>query len=285
MLRLEKTSAALYYLMGDNTRQFGQHLRTDIVVGQPGINVGETMFDPTLYDSSAINPLAITPMLLGTDMPYADLRVPYAPVELNVVVEDNSGSRMKHEWIEPIVECKRTIGTELVRLIEDAKQPADSVKLHVVGAPSDLSAYGRHDVTVIETNTSEESTRAVAEICRKGISFIISNFERLPLDEMKDINFRNIVGIKVNHPLEIAYPANTGVWTLSGLKEVNTNNPKKLDEINEKLMAKHLDIVRRLGSKSVRMAKVVYDDSYRSGLNVAEIDRELSSAVLELSCT
>ncbi len=282
MYRLEKTSAALYDLMGDNTRQFGQHLRTDIVVGQPGINVGETRFDPTLHEVGAVNPIALTPMMLDTDMPYVNLRIPYRPVELNVVIDDNSGLEIKHEWIKPLAKYRAKIGAELVSSIEDSKQPDDSVKLFVVGNPSEASIYDR-TAKIVETKTADESAAVAAEICSKGISIVISNFENFPIDQKEDIDFRQIVGVKANHPRDIVYLPNTGTWTLGGLKEVNTDNQKDLRKVNEKLLAKHNGIIQKLGSKGMHLAKVVYDERFKDGIDIPYVDKELSKAILGLS--
>jgi hypothetical protein len=281
MVRLEKTAAALYDLLGGPEVRFGQHITNTVVAGQYGLAVGETMLDPTVHDMGDMNPFALTPMMLEDDIPYVDLNMPYRSVELNVIVDDDSAKPLRHEWLRPMKEYRQTLAKTLVSEIEDSKQPEDVVNLHVIGSPSDPESYGR-GVNIQETKSPEESAKVAAEICRNGIAIIISNFMELPIGQSETDRFSQLIAVKANYPIELSYPANSGVWSLGGTASIDTNNSKELRAKNVKLAEFHQSIVRRLVAKGAHIAHVVYDPNFSDGFNKQDVDFKLAQSVREL---
>ena len=282
MNRLEETSAALYDLLSYQNTSFGQHLRHDIVSGQSGNKIGETRFDPSIHNIASINPIALTSIAFGDEVPYVDVVMPYHGIKLNVIVDDDSGRENSHDWLKPVTDYRRKVGHQIMKALEDSKQPNDSIEMHVIGSPSDPSIYDRQAM-IHETNTALQSATRAAEICQTGLSFLISNFAKLPITEGTNYDFKRAIAVKANYPLELNYPGNTGVWSLGGRKSVNTNYPPELAKVNQRLFEWHASIGERLGAKGLQLAKIVYDPNYSDGFNRDAIDKELAKSIKRLS--
>lgn len=283
MARLPETTRAIASLRTDLTQEFGMHVGQTVMHGVPGLVVGEERFDPSRHPVSAINPLSMMELGLDSPMPYVRQVLPYKTLEMNVVVHDDSGDYEMPEWLEPVIGFRDSLAVDTKHSIEASKQVGDKVNLFVVGNPARPSLYGREAEVVKNTEQPEAAAQAVADIARSGLSFIISDFNRLPLHRVSQANFKRSVGVKANHPIELEFPANTGVWPLGGGASVDTGNRRELKSANKGLQKSHAQIAANIGQAGLAHLQVVYDNQFRSGLDREAFDRPLATILRRMS--
>lgn len=277
MARLHNTSQALYqWRVNHRELDFGLHASGQVANGIDGVAIGEEQFDPSRHTADMIDPMSMGEAMF--DVPHVAMVVPYRNEQMNVVLHQDPALRNLPSYLQPIREQKQKLAEDLVSSLESSKQVGDQVNLFVVG-DSDVEVPRRVPATIIgETEQPEEAAQAVAGVCVRGLTFVISDFNALPIEKSMPSQFKNTVAIKVNHLLEKELPANVGRISMGGLKEVNTNKAKQLQAVNEGLRQKHEGIAVSLQDQGLAVAEVVYgspDQPHDSKTTDAQIARAI----------
>lgn len=291
MNRLPETQQAISQLAANRPLMFGMHDNDQLKIGVPGHVVAEIPFDPALHDPSAINPLSIWEDILGE--PHVQQVIPSNPLAVNIVVhregrdvsKETAGrkgsqpsSELQQELIVPVSDAKMQLASELREALLGARVPGDKIRSYFVGAPMTAGEAGGSYKA--ETEEPEAASQAIAELCLKGLTFVISDFNRLRLRET-GANKHGLVAVKVNHRLERELPSGVGVIAVGGLREVNTNRAARLEAANNDLAAKHTEIVRRLGQAGAQVASLMVGGR-EPGLDFLATDQALAQAVEQI---
>lgn len=259
-------------------RQYGQgaHTLSAARTGVDGIALGEVQFDPYLHDAYDIKPISLTELLTG--QPQVDVVRPNFPVHINVVTDyTDKGDN------DPIARSKRNVAHTVTKYLEEAlSSVADRLDTYAVGSGmSHGSAILDAEELAQEDASEEEKAEAVASLCMRGLTVVISDFAGLPLYGTNG-DFSETVGIKLNHLLERNVPANMGVIAISGGVEVNTNKPKKLAPVNNLLEHNHQEAISRLKDAGLSMASLVARADKIGGFDQTQSDKEISLAIKAL---
>lgn len=279
-MRLPNTQYELQELRSNESMQYGMHVGYEVAVGVQGVEVGETPFNASHHTIDAINPLSI--MESATDMPHVTQVMPYRPIELNVVVHQSPDDRLMPKYLQPIRSHKRQLANGIREAISESQQVMDRTNLYVVGDASSLDELNDGAEVIEGTEDHSIASQAIASICLRGLTFVISDFNTLKLD-IPGANYRETVAIKANHAFELAFPANVGRITLGGLKEVNTRKPKELAKVNQGLLQKHTSIANSLSDAGLAVAKVVYNDALPMGTNFDAADASIAAAIRDIT--
>jgi hypothetical protein len=278
METLRETGYELNQLLSDQKFRFGLHMGDQIVVGQPGIKIGEIPFDPLMHEAEHIDPLSTMEMM--TDMPYVAQVIPFRPLELNVVLHRDVRDRDLPDVVRPIGRQKFDLAVNLIEALNNSAPIGDTANMYVVGDTENVQES--RDLTVVKgTETDKAASEAVAELCLQGLTFVVSNFESLKLPENKPA-FAKTVAVKANHKLELAIPDNVGDWQMDGRKTVNTNNSKKLAKENEAITRKHQAVIDGLRRSGLIVATVAFDNQLSQGFDMAAADKSLAGSLKEL---
>jgi hypothetical protein len=278
MAELFQTSQALQELSAEKSRRYGLHYAEQITVGSTGMIVGETPLDPVKHSPSAISPISFNEMVLG--IPYVQIEVPKRPVEYNVVLHRDVAERCLHPYLQPVREFKTALTSGIARAIIFAKQPSDRVNVFHVGDASEPLSGPWHSETVRDTDEPEAAAKAVEDICMSGLTFVISDFNRLPVNSGNRI--ARGIAVKANHGIELEIPANVGEISVEGADSVRTWKPKELARANAVLTDMHTTIRQNLGSAGLQVVQLALNNQIEMPYNVRNADTEIASAIRAL---
>ena len=278
--QLHQTRQALFELRSLENQGVGMHLGANVAVGMPGLPIGEVMFDPSRHPASAIDPFSMMESLTGT--PHVTQVMPYRPTEMNVVLHQNDET-VTADWLKPVHEHKRALAHGLVEALEESKQIPDRTNYYVVGAASNKEVLPNGAEIIGGTDSPEAAAQAVAEICLRGLTFVISDFENLPLGAVTSALYPRAIAIKANHQVELQIPANAGLLQLDGLGAVETWKVHKLQKKNKQLRHKHTQLEQGLGNAGLYVAQAVYSPQRTVGTNVQAADNSIARAIRSAS--
>ena len=280
MPKFIQTESALAELPSNLFDSRGRHNSFDIKTGVSGVKIGESEYDPTKHTPLDIDPMSTMSMITG--MPYVRQVIPNRPIEANVILHNSkAGSR------SDIFEIKSKLASTLIGEISRA-MPAirDRVNCYVIGDDLELSQEllrlganaikGTEDPVVAATKT--------ADLCMNGLAFILSDFERLPLEEVDHV-FSRTVGIKVNHKYDINIDDLRGrkaVLGVGGSREIRLWKDKDVDSFNEGLEVHDEAIVERLKRIGISVARVISDQNEINGFSVKGADSQIARAINRL---
>jgi hypothetical protein len=283
METLTETRHAIYELRTNEERGFGLHLDEGVAVGVPGIQIGEEPFDQSRHLPEHINPISTQEMMTG--LPHVTMVMPYRPLDMNVVLHQDPRERTMNRYVQPVRSYKRILAQELQAAISDARHVTDTSNLYVVGDARQLNGLSAEAQVLAGTEEPEAAANAVADICRQGLTFIISNFDRLPLENVANFAGKNAVAVKANHEFELSIPAKVGGWPMDSGLEVNTNKSKELIPANEAIAQRNNEIEEMLGSLGLTTAQVTYVNQASQSGNLRDADRQLASAIRAIDAT
>ncbi len=282
MTFLEQTHNTMGDLAGDRQRNFGEHISSVPRANAFGINLGEVTFDPARHELQDINPFSMAEE--STGMPHVRMVLPRRALDIQIVEDrtDNGDdpqiSRAKHRLAEilgeSIIHSKSGI-TDRVKhyLIVDS----DQVKSQKLG----------YDVELIDSSKGAEAvSRTVADICLNGLTFVISDFKSLRLENQSRHNYEKTVAIKINHPAEIEIPAGNVIFELGKGRELDSSKPKELAKFNLILEEKNRIIIERLENAGVSVAQVIFKPvrpDNKLEYNLANADTAIAKAINRIS--
>ena len=273
---LEQTQQALSELSASRQYEFGTHGGLQLKSGVPGTDVGEFPFNPAKHSPVDIYPFSL--MEQATGVPHVRMVIPHRPLEANIVVHHDNLANDDPR----IVRMKRGLAQVVMQEVEDALPGlTDRPFSYEVGGDL-IEAESGLGVETLETQDDQPLTiaRSVAELCAESLTFVISDFKRLPLDEA-GADYSSTIAIKVNHLAEMALPPNIGIVSLGAAAEVNTNKQRELQKFNMELAQQHQSITERLKRAGIAVAQVVFDPRYSPyNFDVTEADKQTAAAVV-----
>lgn len=278
MSLLPETNIALAEWNANRQRETGMHMGPRLAVGVPGQAVSEVQYD--LIRHVGLRPNVMSLMGLVTGEEYIDTVMPAHPLDVNVVVHHDPAQKNLPQYLSPMALYKQRLGSEISTSIDESLTGyADRARVYVVGEPvkEELIDYG---VDVIEgTADGRSAAEATAEICERGLTFVISDFNNFPLHEVASVDFTDTVAIKANHEYEVELPANKGRMSMSGLKEVDTNNSNKLNKALAYQEAMNLEREDRLKAAGIVVARAVFKHAVLAGIDYRCLDDQIAGAV------
>ena len=280
MPKFSQTESALADLPSNLFDSRGRHTSFEVKTGASGIKIGELEYDPNKHTPIDIDPMSTMSMITG--MPYVRQVIPNRPIEANVILHNSkAGSR------SDIFEIKSKLASTLIGEISRA-MPAirDRVNCYVIGDDLELSQEllrlganaikGTEDPVVAATKT--------ADLCMNGLAFILSDFERLPLEDVDHV-FSRTVGIKVNHKYDINIDDLRGrkaVLGVGGSREIRLWKDRDVDSFNEGLEVHDEAIVERLKRIGISVARVISDQNEINGFSIKGADSQIARAINRL---
>jgi hypothetical protein len=268
---LPETRNALMQMLSDEQMRAGVHLADYVTVGAVGVPVGERIFDPHLHSVEDID------LMWMTGMPHVEEVVPFKPLEMNVVLHRNPNDKRMPDWLKPLGAYKQEVASNVASAVFEAKQFGDEANYFVVGDTENESLTDWNAEIVRDTEDPEAASQAIADICLRGLTFVISDFNDLKIQNNSGV--QRSVAIKVNHSLELEVPKVKAIIPFGGLKEVNASNKKQLAKFNEELERTHSDIRLGLGSAGLVVAQVVLDMNKSGSLNAQATDSVIAHAI------
>lgn len=248
----------------------GNHLERREVVGRNGDVVEDRPFIFGQDLIQDINPTSLIGEVLG--MEHVRQVHPGRRLMTNIIVD-----KMDSRDDDRIQAKKEIIAVHIAAtLFASMAQTSDSVKLMV------RQGMNLGDISPTATKlTWLEDDASVQEASSKGISFLINDFARF--DTLDEANKPHpVIGVKVNHPLERNIPSGIGLLGLGNGYELDTSNPKELDEINQRLQVRHRSIVEAMKQTGIRIANVIIEPQFDDGFNPVLADHHISTAVKSL---
>lgn len=284
-LTFTKTDEVLREYGASPVRMRGVHKSDIIRTGTSGQKVIEIPFDPNKHTPDKINPLSIMGMVI--EEPYVTKVRPRYPLIANLVID-----RSKEQSAPGIIAAKNLVASGIRKAIAEA-MPGVSDKLHqyVIGEPMSED-LGDYDLETLELNGDKQKFAvSLAELCMSGLSFVISDFESLPIDQLPQRrfgkgNFSSAVGIKINHPAELDISSTQGyraTLPLFGKREVNLKHADEVEDFNKVLSEHHDRVIDRMNAAGFAVAQVVYNPEFSMGFDPNLADRQISSAIERIS--
>lgn len=280
MTELKQTRHAIFELQSSEERGVGMHMGDELAIGVPGIPIGEVAFDSSRHLAEAINPFSVGEMMTG--MPHVTQVMPFRHLEMNVVLHQDPADRRLHRWLQPVREHKRWLARQLFSAIDDSKQMLDQTNLYVVGDSEDIDDLpGIADIRR-NTESADNASKEIAQICLQGLTFVISDFNNLPLGRLQAA-YTQAIAVKVNHALELKIPANVGIFPLDGATDVDTRKAHKLKAANDGIQVKHSRIEDSLVESGFRLARAVYDPKSSVSDSLSATDENIAKAIRSFS--
>lgn len=272
MADLYETQRALTELAANQQYGFGVHSALQVRTGMSGLDVGEMPFDPARHSVSSINPLSL--MEMATDIPHVRQVIPRNPLHATIVLHETEGVDDSQ-----LAKVKRDLAFGLGDAITVAlPSMTDRTFNYIIG--NQHESINELGAEYIETDARPEAAaKNMAELCKHGLGFIISDFHNLPVASSDAAT----VAIKVNHPLELALPGGVGTISLGGNYQVNTNKSRELNRVNDALKAQHDRIVGHLRAMGLTVASVVLDQNARGAFEFDAADDAIANAIDDIS--
>lgn len=269
MVVLRETERAFADLAANSMFSLGQHTDGRPRTGVDGIYIGTSQFDPARHSATDIDPISLMGVATGED--YVRDILPGKPLMLNLVV-DNS-RRIEHAGVTA---AKERLATDLATAIEHALPGmTDRLFPYVIGEPKTSALPAGTE----KLNTDALTLRSLGRLAASGLTFVLSDFNRVQLDTSMPGRLANLIAIKVNHPAERVIPAGVGMISLGEFEEVNTNKPKQVKDVNQKLEAKHLRITSDLEQAGASVVSIITAPNGKAPYDTRTADRDLAGAI------
>jgi hypothetical protein len=263
------------------TSPYGEHYARGERYSGPGDIIGNEPFSFEEHDVADIDLFSMESALTG-QLQVAN-KDPRNSISANVVLDIASADRNDPKWMTA---AKRSMGAVLLEAFQESK-PAyeDTVRLYVVG-DTKVSPV-RNAIELPRTADPVDKARAINNLEGDNL-IVISSFSELNPASIKPRQ-RGVskLGVKFNHPYEVALEADLGKWETGDPDQpvVNTKKPDELAAWNEKLTTLHLARMAQGTRVGISMVHLVCDLQYkRKGFfNPIDGDKALSRAFIHSS--
>lgn len=278
MSRLPRTEQALSDVLANEQILWGVHESEELRTSGLGVYVGERPFNPDRDRVSDINPLSVAEAVY--DEPHVALIIPNRPLTVNVVTHER---QQPEEDVLGIIPAKRHLASELAETLYDTVPGmTDRIFQYAVGEAAE--AITDKEIEAIGTDGSPLTDAAtIAELCRDGLTFVVSDFHQLPLEREAEAEaFPMAIAVKANHRFDIELPQTDGNLRLAtGYRggEVNLGSPRELADVNARMAAAHTATVQRLENAGLAVAHIIVSPEAHLGFDASEADAALSAAV------
>jgi len=280
MSLLPETQDALLEFGASQEYMFGLHEANEPRAGMQGRNIAEVPFDPVRHSPLAINPFSVWEQVLG--VPHVKVNIPGRPLNANVVIHQPASEGLDHTY--RYGEHRRWLARKLgTAIIDSMPGITDRTWVYSIGEAADEVTDPDTEVITTNGDPQEESDR-IAEICKSGLTFVVSGFLRLPLHEQDKATFPSTVGVKANVLTDRGIVP-SGLVVRSGVKagEVNTANSDDVQENSELLEQQHTRVVKRLKGTGIAVASVVLARKVAYGFEAAVADAAIARAVRQVT--
>ncbi|HVV66854.1 MAG TPA: hypothetical protein VHB72_02140 [Candidatus Saccharimonadales bacterium] len=276
MARLPQTEQALSEVFANQQILYGVHGSEELRTNGLGVYVGERAFRPERDKVSDINPLSIAEAIY--DEPHVPLIIPDRPLSVSVVTHER---QQPEEDVLGIIPSKRRLASEIADSLYDTMPGlTDRVFQYAVGEAAGTVKGSEIEVIGTDGNPLTDA-ETIAELCQDGLTFVISDFHKLPLEET-EADFPMAVAVKANHTFDVKLPKmektmRVAIGNRGG--EVNLGNEEEVAAINEKMAAIHANTVLRLQRAGLAVAHIVMEPAVALGFSTSGADRELAAAI------
>lgn len=280
---LEKTQIAMRRLSGDPSLRYGRHATSELVPGSSGVHAGEVAYEPGVHDPQDIDQYSM--MGIALNIPQVAISRERGALVVKMIIDRASGQD------DPAISQGRNSLVESLRDSIDRSKAlrTDKVITYLI---DDASEYDprrnpRQGTTRIidSSQGGDYVSNTVADVCRGGLTFIISNFEGLSLKSESETHFKRTIAIKANVPGELEFPP--GVEILVGEGEdaewLNTSKPKKLARYNAGLNKHHEKISASIELAGIALARTVIGLDSKFGFDVISTDAEIAAAIKQVT--
>jgi len=263
MALLHETQTVLAEMAASQPQSFGTHGAVHPQTGVPGLAVGEVPYDMTRHPVTAINHGSL--MANVTRVPYVRLTLPQRPLDVQVVTHHEAGNDDPR-----LAKLKGYLARQIKYAVEDSVPGmTDRVFSYHIG--DDADDFADFDTELLPANGDPAYTaETVADLCHDGLTFVVSDFNRLPLQNVANGWFPATVAVKANHALEMSVP--DMAMRLGGTREVRKK--KDAEYVNQRLAKYHAGITAGLETAGIPVAQVIMDmnrsDLGQDGLNAAD---------------
>ena len=276
---LEQTQYTMGDLTSNRQREFGGHTGVAPRFNLRGTHLGEVPFTPGKHQIKDIILFSLAEEATG--IPHVQMVLPNRALSIQVI-EDRTPSDD-----DPRIS---TIKQRLAGVLHDAiteSKPGmtDRVRHFVIVDPVSEAAHQLdYDVEFIDSTKGLEAvSKSVTDLCVNGLTFIISDFNRLKFNHSNKSAFEATVAIKANHPAEIAIPQGLVSLGLGNGREANLRKPKEVARLNSSLMAYNQRVVDGLRFAGMAVAEVVFDASSHDGFDIFDTDHAIATAIQQVS--
>lgn len=275
MIRFVQTERAFAELSANDILRTGQHVHEQMKSGGIGIELGNIPFDPEIHRTGDIDYLS--PITAATGELQARQVLPTRSLLVNSVVDYRGGRAY-----ESVIQAKKQVQDRIRDALENALPGHGDRMIDYAIGSSDLSIVHKHTDLGFDLREREEAgSEEIAALSYRGLTLVIGSFNRLNFEGYRNLN--NLVALKVNHPAERQIPAGVGFVSLGGAVEVDTNNPKQLDEVNRRLENRHMEIVDKLEEAGISVASVVLKPNAPDKIDTEETDRAIAEGVRSMA--
>lgn len=264
MVRFPATSNKIAELEAIIPRKTGLHLLQRQAVSVGGLDMGSTDFDAARHLPHMIDPLAVMAEVTGT--PQVRIQKPANPLLINIVADlRNAGDDPRIRSMKD-----RAIQSVLEGLTSAVPNLDPSFVYRVEGDHANPEQVARDN-------------EGILQICSDGLCFVISDF-KLFKNKGEFSPRADVLALKVNHPLERKAPSGVGSISLGGLVEIDTDDPRQVDQANQMLGDYHASIIDGLlncGVKTVGSGLVM--PNLTDMIDAQKTDEVLAKMVSSLS--
>lgn len=273
MSELRHTADQLSEIRASQPFSFGSHLSGEPSTSSQGLLLGETRFDPGSHSPDLIALMSLNEMVTGE--PYVQQRLPAQPLDMTIVLHEPASNSFFRNGPKKLL-----LGKLLKEALRESR-PGLSGLTHVYSVGEAATKDADLETTVVSTSGDPMvDSKVIQDLTRDNISFVISDFESLPVDQLAK-KFSQTVGIKTMDTLDLAIPANRGIIRI-GDTEVNTDKPQELARLNKALQNHHKAHMVALGKTGLLMAAVTFDGQSRHGFDLRSADANIAKAVRRL---
>lgn len=274
MAELPQTYAVLAEMSANRHFGLGQHAEHVIRSTAIGRQLGHTAFDALLHTPDQIDPFSLMGMALEQDM--VPMYEPARPLLMNIVT-DMSAQR-EHP---SVTLAKRRVSHDISAAIDDTLEATDQAFLYLVGDNIPERGMPYHEIISVPQGDKEALGEKVSQIALDGLTFVVSDFNRLKLPE--HTHFDELVAVKVNHVLERKIPEGFNrVISLGGLGEIDATSKRKVTKANAYLEEMHQKTVSELKSHGVHVASVIVSPKQAQIYDVSPADAGIATALRKI---
>jgi len=277
MAVLRRTQNALSEWMVEASAEAGRHASPKTLIGVPGRRHSSSPFR-TDMPPHAINPANIKGIVTG--WPHVDKKKPFRLLAAKVVVHLSGEQTM-----EELFEGRYQLGANLTNAVKRSMpRNRDRVNTFLIGRDEEeLKSMKRGIFRDAELDKGSEdpdvAALTVAKLCQNGLTFVLSDFEELPITAAKG------VAVKLNHELELSLDSVAGrkaALPYGNGREVRLWKPAEVTDYNENARAHHQAITSNLERVGMAVAQVVFSDRYDNGFNSKAADQAIAGAIRSL---
>lgn len=292
MAEFVHTQNALADLAANRYLGVGLHRGVTTVASSIGSVIRHAPLNPSEGHMSAdIDPMAWEEDII--DIPHVALTTVRNPLQVNVVTH----LRNPKSEITNVNDKRNLLARHISEALANARPGRnDQVWQYAVGEAANEGKGP--EVEVISTNGNpRKDAKTIADICQEGLTLVISDYLRLPLESQPKSYFPQTVAIKANHPTDLKImegvgPVPTGysdpsrrrgIFRLAGGGEVDTENESEVAEVNASLRRLHKGTIARLRASGIAVATLTLNPESQNGYEERAADMAVARAINEVA--